>query len=111
MATYRVDRDIINKRVPLKKGKYTTIANKILLHKELSSDAKVFIQVLLNYPKEGEENSESNTDLLEWDNIKETNVIMELMRNGFMALEKYRMVNRKSFHYVHIHSEYGDLGG
>lgn len=96
-------------RVPLSKGDYATLSNRILLHDKISSDAKVLLQILLNNTPEWEINLEFYSKRFGWGKEKQATIIKELKENGFINVNKYPKGQSKGFNYVYTISEYGNL--
>jgi len=96
-------------RVPLSKGDYATLSNRILLHDKISSDAKVLLQILLNNTPEWEINLDFYSKRFGWGKEKQASVIKELKENGFIDISKYSMGQSRGFKYVYKISEYGNL--
>lgn len=96
-------------RVPLSKGDYATLSNRILLHDKISSDAKVLLQILLNNTPEWEINLDFYSKRFSWGKERQASVIKELKDNGFIEVQKYSNGQSKGFKYVYKISEYGNL--
>lgn len=96
-------------RIPLDKGKFSTISNNILMNTTLSSDAKVLLHLLLNNTEEWNVNLQFYSDRFKWNGQKQARVIKELKDNGFLSISKYSKGNKAGFDYYFTISEYGNL--
>ena len=96
-------------RIPLDKGKFSTISNNILMNTTLSSDAKVLLQLLLNNTEEWNINLKFYSDRFKWNGQKQARIIKELKDSGFMSVSKFSKGNKAGFDYFYTISEYGNL--
>ncbi len=96
-------------RVPLSKGDYATLSNRILHHDKISSNAKVLLQILLNNTPEWEINLDYYSKRFGWGKEKQASIIKELKENGFININKYSLGQGKGFKYLYMISEYGDI--
>ena len=99
-------------RVPLSQGNFSTISSKILLNANLTSDAKLLLQLLLNNDStEWKISLSYYSKKLGWTKNKQANAVANLTKNGFLKAEKYVSPSTKQFQYRYVVSEYGDLVG
>jgi len=96
-------------RIPLDKGKFSTINNSTLMNNTLSSDAKVLLQLLLNNTEEWNVNLKFYSDRFKWNGQKQAKVVKELKDNGYLNVTRFSKGNSNGFDYFYIISEYGNL--
>lgn len=95
-------------RIPLNKGRYTTISRNVLMSKDLTDPAKTLLQICLNNSEDWKLVLSFYRKQLGWSNDKLSNAVKCLIENGFLKKDKHPKGNGKYF-YTYTVSEYGNL--